>query len=98
MSALPIVSFAISTAFLVIAEAYITDMPTYRKKITETIRYGGDQLLLQGGHHPELGLGFLYKHFPADKAGISCHQTACTRATRSSAYHQTWKKAPIVKY
>jgi cyclic dehypoxanthinyl futalosine synthase len=39
-------------------EAYITDMPTYRKKITETLRYGGDQLLLQGGHHPELGLEF----------------------------------------
>src|SRR5215203_5356411 len=40
------------------AEAYITDMPTYRQKIEETIRYGGDQLLLQGGHHPELGLDF----------------------------------------
>jgi len=43
------------------AEAYITDMPTYRKKISETIKYGGDQLLLQGGHHPELGLDF-YTH------------------------------------
>jgi cyclic dehypoxanthinyl futalosine synthase len=40
------------------AEAYITDIPTYRKKIEETIRWGGDQLLLQGGHHPELGLSF----------------------------------------
>lgn len=40
------------------AEAYITDMPTYRKKIEETLQYGGDQLLLQGGHHPELGLSF----------------------------------------
>jgi len=39
-------------------EAYITDLPTYRKKIEETFRYGGDQLLLQGGHHPELGLDF----------------------------------------
>src|SRR5438045_1526450 len=39
-------------------DAYITDMPTYRKKIEETIRYGGDQLLLQGGHHPGLGLDF----------------------------------------
>jgi len=39
-------------------EAYITDMPTYRKKISEAIEYGGDQLLLQGGHHPELGLDF----------------------------------------
>ena len=40
------------------AEAYITEMPAYRKKIEETIKYGGDQLLLQGGHHPELGLDF----------------------------------------
>ncbi|MBI3719028.1 MAG: dehypoxanthine futalosine cyclase [Sphingobacteriales bacterium] len=56
------------------AEAYITDMPTYRKKIEETIRWGGDQLLLQGGHHPELGLQFyadtfrqIKKEFPAIK-------------------------------
>jgi cyclic dehypoxanthinyl futalosine synthase len=42
-------------------EAYVTDMDTYRKKIRETIKYGGDQLLLQGGHHPELGLDF-YTH------------------------------------
>jgi cyclic dehypoxanthinyl futalosine synthase len=44
-------------------EAYITDMSVYRKKISETIRYGGDQLLLQGGHHPELGLDFYTKTF-----------------------------------
>src|SRR4051812_13054936 len=56
------------------SEAYITDMPTYRKKITETIRWGGDQLLLQGGHHPELGLDFytstfrnIKQEFPAIK-------------------------------
>ena len=40
------------------AESYITDIPTYKKKIEETFRLGGDQLLLQGGHHPELGLKF----------------------------------------
>lgn len=39
-------------------EAYITDIETYKKKIDETFRYGGEQLLLQGGHHPELGLAF----------------------------------------
>ena len=55
-------------------EAYITDMPTYRKKIAETIKFGGDQLLLQGGHHPELGLDFytntfrqIKQEFPAIK-------------------------------
>jgi len=45
------------------AEAYTTDMPTYRRKIEETLRYGGDQLLLQGGHHPELGLKFYVDTF-----------------------------------
>jgi cyclic dehypoxanthinyl futalosine synthase len=40
------------------AESYITDIPTYKRKIEETFRYGGEQLLLQGGHHPELGLKF----------------------------------------
>jgi len=45
------------------AEAYITDMPTYRQKIRETLKYGGDQLLLQGGHHPELGLRFYVDTF-----------------------------------
>jgi cyclic dehypoxanthinyl futalosine synthase len=44
-------------------DAYITDMPAYRKKIEETIKYGGDQLLLQGGHHPELGLDFYTNTF-----------------------------------
>ncbi|TAF47317.1 MAG: dehypoxanthine futalosine cyclase [Sphingobacteriales bacterium] len=40
------------------AEAYITDIETYKQKIEETIQLGGDQLLLQGGHHPDLGLQF----------------------------------------
>ena len=39
-------------------EAYITDIETYKRKIDETFRYGGEQLLLQGGHHPDLGLEY----------------------------------------
>lgn len=39
-------------------EAYITDIETYKEKIEETFRYGGEQLLLQGGHHPGLGLQY----------------------------------------
>ena len=39
-------------------ESYITDIETYKVKIEETFRFGGDQLLLQGGHHPDLGLSF----------------------------------------
>jgi cyclic dehypoxanthinyl futalosine synthase len=39
-------------------ESYITSIDQYKQKIEETFRYGGEQLLLQGGHHPDLGLEF----------------------------------------
>jgi len=39
-------------------ESYITDIESYKQKIEETFKYGGDQLLLQGGHHPDLGIEF----------------------------------------
>jgi cyclic dehypoxanthinyl futalosine synthase len=45
------------------AEAYITDIETYKEKIEETFRYGGEQLLLQGGHHPDLGLSYYVSLF-----------------------------------
>lgn len=45
------------------AESYITDIATYKRKIEETIKYGGEQLLLQGGHHPDLGLSYYVNLF-----------------------------------
>ncbi len=39
-------------------EAYITSIDSYRQKIDELFELGGEQLLLQGGHHPDLGLSF----------------------------------------
>ncbi|MHB8259852.1 MAG: CofH family radical SAM protein [Bacteroidia bacterium] len=45
------------------AESYITSIESYKKKIDELFRYGGDQLLLQGGHHPDLGLSFYVNLF-----------------------------------
>ena len=40
------------------AKAYITTMAEYRTKIDEALRLGADQLLLQGGLHPRLGIEF----------------------------------------
>lgn len=40
------------------AESYITSMEEYKQKIEETFEFGGEQLLLQGGHHPDLGLSY----------------------------------------
>lgn len=39
-------------------EAYTTTIEQYKQKIEETFAFGGEQLLLQGGHHPDLGLDF----------------------------------------
>lgn len=45
------------------AESYITSIEEYRAKIEEMIEFGGEQLLLQGGHHPELGLEYYTRLF-----------------------------------
>ena len=39
-------------------DAYVTSMDDYKSKIDELYSLGGDQLLLQGGMNPELGIGF----------------------------------------
>lgn len=39
-------------------ESYITTIDQYKEKIKELFEFGGEQLLLQGGHHPELGLQY----------------------------------------
>ena len=49
-------------------KAYITDDATYKRKIEETLALGGDQLLLQGGHHPELGIEFYEETFSKIKS------------------------------
>lgn len=49
------------------AEAYVTTMAEYKIKIEETIKYGGNQLLLQGGHHPDLGLAHYCETFKGIK-------------------------------
>ena len=57
-------------------EVYVTDIDTYKIKIDETIKYGGDQLLLQGGHHPKLGLDYyinLFKDLKALYPNIKLH-------------------------
>jgi cyclic dehypoxanthinyl futalosine synthase len=45
------------------AEAYITTIEQYKEKIDKLFELGGDQLLLQGGLHPKLGLQFYKELF-----------------------------------
>lgn len=44
-------------------ESYVTDIESYKTKIEETFAFGGEQLLLQGGHHPDLGLQYYCELF-----------------------------------
>ncbi len=44
-------------------KAFITSLDEYRDKISETLRLGGDQLLLQGGLHPKLDIGYYEELF-----------------------------------
>ena len=44
-------------------KAYITTIAEYRTKIDEALALGADQLLLQGGMHPRLGIEFYERLF-----------------------------------
>lgn len=46
-------------------EAYVTTLEEYKTKIEELFMHGGNQILLQGGLHPKLGLDF-YENLFAD--------------------------------
>ncbi len=57
-------------------EAYVTTIAQYKEKIDELIKYGGEQLLLQGGHHPDLGLDYycgLFKELKSLYPNIKLH-------------------------
>jgi len=57
-------------------ESYITTMEEYRVKIEETFRLGGEQLLLQGGHHPDLGLAYytdLFRQLKSEFPNLKLH-------------------------
>jgi len=45
------------------ADGYVTSIEDYISKIDEMYSLGGDQLLLQGGMNPELGIGFYSELF-----------------------------------
>ncbi len=57
-------------------EAYITTIEQFKKKIEETFEYGGEQLLLQGGHHPDLSLDYyvgLFKELKSLYPNLKLH-------------------------
>ena len=54
-------------------EGYLLPKPVIFKKIEETLALGGTALLMQGGHHPDLGVDFYEDLFTSIKARYPIH-------------------------
>lgn len=57
-------------------DAFVTTIEEYRKKIDELFSLGGDQILLQGGMNPDLGLEFyidLFRSLKKDYPTLKLH-------------------------
>jgi cyclic dehypoxanthinyl futalosine synthase len=55
------------------AEAYLLPKPVIFKKIEETLGIGGTGVLMQGGHHPDLGVDYYEDLFSSIKARYPIH-------------------------
>jgi cyclic dehypoxanthinyl futalosine synthase len=54
-------------------EGYLLPKPVIYKKIEETLALGGTALLMQGGHHPDLGVDYYEDLFRSIKARYPIH-------------------------
>jgi cyclic dehypoxanthinyl futalosine synthase len=54
-------------------EGYVLPKPIIFKKIEETLALGGTGLLMQGGHHPDLGIDYYEDLFRSIKARYPIH-------------------------
>src|SRR5215468_10039537 len=55
------------------SEAYLLPKPVIFKKIEETLAIGGTGVLMQGGHHPDLGVEYYEDLFRSIKARYPIH-------------------------
>lgn len=66
-------------------------------KIEEMFKLGGEQLLLQGGHHPDLGLKYyvdLFKELKSLYPNLKLHALGPPEI----AHHPNWRKQIIQKF
>ena len=56
-----------------VREGYLLPKPVIYKKIEETLELGGTGLLMQGGHHPDLGIDYYEDLFRSIKARYAIH-------------------------
>ncbi|HEY6114129.1 MAG TPA: cyclic dehypoxanthinyl futalosine synthase, partial [Gaiellaceae bacterium] len=54
-------------------DSYVITLPEMDQKIEETLALGGTGLLMQGGHHPDLGIDYYEDLFRSIKARYTIH-------------------------
>lgn len=80
--------------------AFITTIDEYRQKIEQMLALGGDQLLLQGGLHPKLGIEFYEELFSTLKSlypqvrlhALGAPEVAHIAKISSLTHHQTLER------
>ncbi|MBI4171324.1 MAG: radical SAM protein, partial [Actinobacteria bacterium] len=55
------------------SEGYLLPKPVIFKKIAETLAIGGTGVLMQGGHHPDLGIDYYEDLFRSIKSRYKVH-------------------------
>ncbi len=70
------------------AEGYVLDREELLQKIQETVELGGDQILMQGGLHPQFKLEWYEELLRDIKAAISAGERARLQPAGDSSFHQ----------
>lgn len=81
-------------------DSYITTIEEYKEKIDKMIALGGNQLLLQGGMHPKLGLDFyinLFQQLKAIYPTLKLHALSPTEIVHLSKKNNTTYKEVLKK-
>ena len=66
-------------------EGYLLPKAVIFKKIEETLAIGGTGVLMQGGHHPDLGIEFYEDLFSSIKSRYAIHLHASRRPRSSTS-------------
>jgi cyclic dehypoxanthinyl futalosine synthase len=75
-------------------EGYLLPKPVIFKKIEETLAIGGTGLLMQGGHHPDLGVEYYEDLFRSIKARYPIHLHALSPSEIQHAARRTKVDVP----
>ena len=70
---------------------YVLTLEQLDQKLDELTAAGGVQILMQGGHHPKLGIRVVPRSAPAHPRKISAHQHPRLQSAGVSAFREVFE-------